>query len=144
MGFWPKLRSESGAAAVEMALLAPFLILVLLGAIDFGWLFAEHLDARHGAREAGRQAATNAGDSFFVVGTACSFMDNPVGTTVSISSISSNVGADVAVTIKRPANTMTGLLDWAVPDSLVLTARSTFRIETNPVTWTNVADQPCP
>jgi len=139
MGFWPKPRSESGAAAVETALLAPFLILVLLGAIDFGWLFAEHLDARHGAREAGRLAATNnkGWDTSTIVANACLFMDNQVGAAFSISS-GPNVGDDISVVVERPAQTMTGLLDWAVPDSLTLTGTATFRLETAK-TWTNTS-----
>ena len=42
-----------------MALVAPVLILLLLGIVDFGWAFSENLDVRHGAREASRLVAVN-------------------------------------------------------------------------------------
>lgn len=54
-----RLRSEDGASLVEFALIAPLLFLLIFGIIDFGWLFAQHQDVRHGAREAARLAAVN-------------------------------------------------------------------------------------
>ena len=151
MDYSSRTRGDTGAAAVELALIAPFLILSLLGAIDFGWLYAEHLDARHGAREAGRLAATNwdpttaPDDAPSIVAAACAFMDNDAGTTVTMTMPGgSDVGNDLLVTVKRPAESATGLLDWAVPDSLTLTGTATFRLETTPKSWNDVTDSPCP
>ena len=50
---------ENGANLVEFAILAPFLLLLLFGIIEFTWLFATNLDVRHGAREAVRLATTD-------------------------------------------------------------------------------------
>ncbi len=54
-----KRNDERGVALVEMALLTPFLVLLLLGMIEFGWLFAQNLDIKHGAREAARMLSVN-------------------------------------------------------------------------------------
>ena len=50
-------RSESGAAAVEFALIASFLFLVLFGIIEFGRIFSELEVMNSAAREGARAAA---------------------------------------------------------------------------------------
>ena len=50
---------ERGANLVEFAILAPLLIMLLFGIIEFAWIFAQNLDVRHGAREGARLAAVN-------------------------------------------------------------------------------------
>jgi hypothetical protein len=55
--------SEHGAAAVEMALLLPLLILLLGGVIDFGFLFNAQISATHAAREGVRVEAIGTGDA---------------------------------------------------------------------------------
>ncbi|MDX1747957.1 MAG: TadE/TadG family type IV pilus assembly protein, partial [Halobacteriales archaeon] len=50
---------ERGAALVEFAVLAPLLILLVLGIVEFGWKFGQFNDVRHGAREGGRYAAVD-------------------------------------------------------------------------------------
>ena len=48
---------DRGASLVEFALVMPLLVLLLFGIIEFGYLFAQHLDVRHGAREGARMAS---------------------------------------------------------------------------------------
>jgi Flp pilus assembly protein TadG len=54
-------KSERGANLVEFALVAPFLILLLFGIIEFAWVFAQDLTVKHGAREGARLAAVTFG-----------------------------------------------------------------------------------
>lgn len=49
---------QQGAAAVEMALVTPLLLLILFGVLEFGVLFAQDLGIGGGAREGARVAAT--------------------------------------------------------------------------------------
>jgi Flp pilus assembly protein TadG len=53
------IRSTSGAAAAEMALVVPFLVILMLGAMETGWYFySEHVvvkAVRDGARFASRE-----------------------------------------------------------------------------------------
>jgi len=55
-------KRESGASLVEMALVAPFLVLLLLGIVEFGWKFGQFNEVRHGTREAARFAAVSEPD----------------------------------------------------------------------------------
>ena len=57
-------RRDRGATAVEFALVAPILILLVLGIIEYGLWFSDSLSSRQGVREAARQGVVeNFGDS---------------------------------------------------------------------------------
>lgn len=128
-------NSERGASLVEFALVAPFLILLVFGIIEFSWVFAQNLNVRHGAREGARLAAVN-----FVplVSEACGRMDLVSGASVTIASTDINgggvgVGDEVAVTMEAPINPITGLFTTWLPADLSSTVA--IRIEQTP-SWT--------
>lgn len=57
-------RNDSGATAVEFALVAPILLLLVFGIIEYGLWFSDSLSTRQGVREAARQGVVaNFGDS---------------------------------------------------------------------------------
>lgn len=66
---------ERGAALVEFAILAPLLILLIMGIIEFGWLFGQFNDVRHGAREGARFAAVDGGTNAEIATRVCSAME---------------------------------------------------------------------
>jgi len=57
---------DRGAAAVEMALVMPLLILMVMGIIDFGRIFNGEIQLSQAAREGARIAALGAPGSFSV------------------------------------------------------------------------------
>lgn len=139
-------RKDRGASLVEFAILAPLLVLLLFGIIEFAWLFSVNLDIRHGAREAGRLAAT---DDFPNPGTPsldiCSRMDVAArpSTEVSINRNGTNIGDDITVVVDTPASTLTGILDWAIPSGARLTSTVIVRQEQAP-SWSQITAVPCP
>jgi Flp pilus assembly protein TadG len=139
-------RSERGATLVEFAILAPFLILLLFGIIEFAWLFSVNLDVRHGAREGGRLAATddfaNPGSPATDICARMDLADRP-STEISISRTGSNIGDDITVTVDTPASTLTGILDWVIPSGTRLTSIITVRQE-QPPSWSQISAVPCP
>jgi Flp pilus assembly pilin Flp len=57
-------RDDSGATAVEFALVAPILLLLVFGIIEYGLWFSDSLATRQGVREAARQGVVaNFGDT---------------------------------------------------------------------------------
>jgi hypothetical protein len=140
------IRKERGASLVEFAILAPLLVLLLFGIIEFAWLFSVNLDVRHGAREAGRLAAT---DDFPNPVTPavdiCSRMDVAArpSTEVSVNRSGANIGDDITVIVDTPASTLTGILDWAIPSGARLTSTVTVRQEQVP-SWTQISAVACP
>lgn len=151
-----KRRLDRGASLVEFAILAPFLILLLFGIIEFAWIFAQNLDVRHGAREGARLAAVNFPDGVTSGGTrdlaktgvlaneACNAMDLATGATIEFNSPGA-VGDPIVVDVFSTADTLTGLLDWVIPPSLTLTSNVEIRTE-QPATWENTGGTPiaCP
>src|ERR687892_2642184 len=52
-----RMGAEDGAAAVEMALVLPLLLLLVFGIIEFGFIFNRWITVTHSAREGVRQLA---------------------------------------------------------------------------------------
>ncbi len=71
---------DVGAAAVEFALIAPLLLLLLFWIFEFGWQLWELQAGQAAAREVARLAAVGVGDpSTFVRGAACLALHDGVG-----------------------------------------------------------------
>ncbi|MFQ5967551.1 MAG: TadE/TadG family type IV pilus assembly protein [Acidimicrobiia bacterium] len=134
-------RSDRGAAIVEFALVIPFLVLILVGMVEFGWLFSQNLNVRHGAREGARLVAVNynpngnsgSAQTVDIVAEICGRMDTVSGVTVGITG-AGDIGDPAVATIAAPGSTITGLLDWAIPSPLTLSSSVEVRLEQT-ATW---------
>lgn len=127
---------ERGASLVEFALIAPFLILLLIGIIEFGYLFGEFNDVRHGAREGARIAAVNAGDNGFLHTTTCDAMDLTTNITVQFTDGASGAIGDVGtVTVQATPGSLSGLnlIEIFLPNTLTTTVE--FRLEQPSDLW---------
>ncbi len=136
-------RGEKGANLVEFALIAPFLILLLFGIVEFAWVFATNLDVKHGAREGARITAVNTPDTGNVdlAAEICSRMDlvgSDTATTITWASDGTPaVGEGVTVTVTTPVSTLTGLMDdWAFAGVATLDSTVEIRIE-QPPDWSD-------
>jgi Flp pilus assembly protein TadG len=147
---------EDGAALVEFAVLAPMLLLLALGMVEFGWLFGQFNDVRHGAREGARYAAVNGGDENTIANRVCQSMDGlDAGMTlitITLSEVDSNgtagiqrgdtgtlqVVADVSSLSNVP------LISIFLPSQLSSTVE--FRMEQDPDLWApaTIAKAGCP
>lgn len=56
--------SQKGQSLVEMALILPILLLLLMGIIDFGWIFANQIELQNAARDGARYASVNTGKNY--------------------------------------------------------------------------------
>ncbi len=135
---------EDGAALVEFALILPLLMSLLMGMVEFGWAFSNNLDVRHGAREAARLAAVNAGPVTGAGGMGdltCNAMDFSDGQVITFTLLgTAEVGQLAEVTVDLPYNSLTGFLDWAVPANLSSTVE--IRLEQD-ATWTSGESYTC-
>lgn len=146
---------ENGASLIEFALLMPLLLLLLFGIVEFGWLFSQNLDVRHGAREGARLVAVNhpvgplpsapprsSSQTDDIVADICSRMDVAVGATVTLAS-TGGIGDPATATVTAPGETLTGFLDWAIPTDLELSSSVETRLEQY-AGWADTTDQDCP
>lgn len=148
-------RRDRGASLVEFAILAPFLLLVLFGTIEFAWIFSQNLDARHGAREGARLIAVNypvgpvnpapstrsSTQTDQIVTEICNRMDVSDGALITLQS-AGDVGDPATAKVDAPVNTLTGFVDWAIPSGMRLVSEVEIRLE-QPAGWDNVTDQSC-
>lgn len=56
-------RDDTGASALEFALVVPVLLLIVMGIIEFGFMFQAQLALTHAAREGARQASVGRYDA---------------------------------------------------------------------------------
>jgi Flp pilus assembly protein TadG len=156
---------ESGASLVELAMIAPLLLLLLIGVMEFAWVFSQHLDVRQGTREATRLAIVNypAGtdqssgqdtvkNTEDLVAEVCARMDDATDATVSIAATvgpsgetAGHAGSLIQVTVAKPGTSLTDLLNWALPPDLSLQASAEGRV-LYPATWANTdsTTEKCP
>ncbi len=139
---------DKGANMVEFALIAPFLILLLFGVVEFAWVFASNLDVKHGAREGARITAVNTPDTGNVdlAAEICSRMNlvgpNTATTITWASDGTPAVAESVTVTVSTPLDTLLGLVDWAFGGVSNLESTVEIRIE-QPPDWSD-GTQNCP
>lgn len=139
-------RSNRGAAAIEMALVMPMLILLILGIIEFGYLFGEYNEIRHGAREGARIAAVSNADfdqdgdadfdaediRIYVCDTLS--LTGGASATITLTQTGTGVGDEATVSVDMNTASLSGapVVSSLIPDSLGSTA--TFRLEV-PASW---------
>ncbi|MFT7598281.1 MAG: Flp pilus assembly protein TadG [Acidimicrobiales bacterium] len=144
---------ERGAALVEFALISPFLFLILFGIIDFGWMFTQVIDTRHGTREAARLAAVNyqptadvgLTQTDLIVAEVCARLEDPTVSrvTLTVDGTDRSTGGTATVRVERDLEQLTGffapMLDGNTPSSEVK-----FRLERT-ITWDDTSgQQACP
>ena len=138
-----RLDGDRGAVIIEMALIAPFLFMVIFAIVEFGYGYGQSLDVRHGARESARLAAVNYratavtgnAQTTEIVAATCARMQIVGGddTSVSLGFVESGAagkqrGDFAFVEVKRPLKQMTGFLDFALHD-VALSSRVETRLE---------------
>jgi Flp pilus assembly protein TadG len=129
-------KDERGAALIEFALVMPLLLILVLGMIEFGWLLGNNLDVRHGAREAARLAAVDAGSVVAMGDLVCASMDFSSGQTVTfVDSAGGLIGDEVTVTVTLPYTPITGFINAFLPATLDTSVRT--RLEQPSASWTN-------
>lgn len=138
-------NSERGASAVEMALVAPFLLLLLLGIIEFGYVFGQYNEIRHSVREGARIAAVSNvdldqdGDADFdaddIESYVCDALTLTNGTkTVTLTQVGTDLGDVATVNVSVAAASLTGapFITSFLPAAIDNTA--TFLLEQD-ATW---------
>lgn len=135
---------ERGAALVEMAFAAPFLLLLLLGIVEFGWAFSQFQDVRHGAREAARLAAVNVADDAGMAATACSMMEVSGGQTIDFDLPGGTAISSIArVTVRAPLQNLTSFGPITMMLPATLESQIDFRLEQPATRWTGGAATSC-
>lgn len=101
---------ERGAAAVEFALVAPLLVLLVLGSIEFGWFFFSQANVANAAREGAREMAISNNVSTARTTAVNAAQPTPVKVSdVAILPSSCSPGTNAKVTITVVYDALTGM-----------------------------------
>lgn len=138
--------TERGASLVEFAFLAPLLVLLVFGIIEFGWKFGQLNDVRHAVREGARYAAVNGGTNDEIDSVVCDALDL-VGSGITqirteLTRIDDDgdtdfeVGETGRIRVEIDVDSLSGLslIDIFLPGSLA--SEVEFRLEQRPSSWT--------
>lgn len=134
-----KQRSERGANLVEFAVLAPLLIALLLGIVDFGWFLGQYQDVRHGAREAARLAAVNTDTEANMTALVQNATNIAGSVTVTFTDGSTGcAGSTGNVSVTAPATSLTGFSSLPFFSAIYpssFTSQVDFRLERDSTNW---------
>jgi Flp pilus assembly protein TadG len=123
-------------------MLLPFLLLLVLGIVEFGYFLGEFNDVRHGAREGARLAAVNAGDNNFLETETCDRMDLTAVVTVQFTdgaasggSAAEKIGSIGTVEVAATPTSLSGVgfIEVFLPSTL--TSTIDFRLEQESTNW---------
>jgi Flp pilus assembly protein TadG len=106
----PRL-TRRGLETVEAALLFPLLLLFVFGALEYGWMFLKQQQVTNVARQGARLAATPSATVGDVTARVTSLMNDASlgssGYTLNVSSLNTDPGSTLTVTISVPYNNIT-------------------------------------
>jgi len=121
-------RDDRGAAAVEFAIIAPVLILLLIGIVEYGLVFNTQLQLTGAAREAAREMAVTGDPSqarSAALGSVAALSPALTAGDVTFSSATCTAGSEVTATIGYDKPFVTGLFGATVH----LTGTGTYRCQ---------------
>jgi Flp pilus assembly protein TadG len=124
---------EHGAAAVEMALIMPLLLLLVCGIVDLGRMFNVEITLSAAAREGARWAALGQPDvAARVLAAAPGVVPAPsISVTACPASPPTGTNATVVVTsnyvLITPLSAVSGLFGGSLPGAVTLTGRGVMR-----------------
>lgn len=132
-------KNEKGQSIVEFALILPLLLTLLLGLIEFGWIFSAQVTITNAARVSARVAAISGGppstdyqvaaiDAMNIKAITNPSVSVPVIGPVSVEGTTTNMAV---VTVRGDVKTLTHFFDqWLFGgDKITLSATAKMRIE---------------
>ena len=117
-------KNSTGAAFVELAIIIPVLLLLIVGIVEFGWIYSGYITLTGAAREGARVAAVN-GDYQDAIDEHVKSQPMLSITSTQISG-GENQGDDITVVLKGNVNLLVKLLTF-LDDPFPLSAEATMR-----------------
>ncbi|MCL6558795.1 MAG: pilus assembly protein [Firmicutes bacterium] len=128
-----RLSEKHGQSTVELALILPFLLLVLFAIMEFGRIFSSYLIITNAAREGARQASIGA-DNNAIIQTVrgAAYPLNSGSLTINIDPYNKSeriTGSTARVTVNYSVDILIPLVGRLLPDPFPLTAQAAMRVE---------------
>jgi len=127
--------SDRGASLVEFAFVMPFLLILILGIVEFGFMLGQFNEVRHGAHEGARLAAVDDND---LINNTCNGIGlSSVVDVTFVDGATGSIGEQASVTIEAQVSSLSGLgmIEAFLPD--VLSTTADFKLEQPSDNWTD-------
>lgn len=125
-------KDQRGQSMVELALVLPILLVLLMGAVEFGRIFHSYLIITNASREGARVAVLGSEDANVNsrVGQVTSTLDSTkLLTSITPDPAQRQSGALATVEVRYSISLVFPLFDTFVPNPLTITSRTTMRVE---------------
>ena len=126
------LKDDKGQSMVEFAMILPILLLIVVGIIEFGFLFSGYLALSNASREAVRTASLGASDSDAIQrakDVALTLEPSKMIVTISPAVASRDRGDSVTVAIAYEYDFLTPFMEAIFGSNLQLESEATMRVE---------------
>jgi len=129
----PSGQKDRGANLVEFAILMPLLLLLLLGMVEFGYVFAEFNETRHGVHEGARLAAVDDGN---LLTNTCNSMDLANAVDVEFFDSANEAAGEIGtVTVTATISSLSGVSFVEVFLPPTITESADFKLEQPSTNW---------
>jgi Flp pilus assembly protein TadG len=126
------IKKKNGQSMVETALVLPVILFIMLGIVDFGFLFNNYLVIDNASREGARSAAVGSSDSVInstVTSIAASLDQSKLKTTINPPEDERTKGSEVTITVEYDYSLLTPIIGVVIPNPVHLTANTVMRVE---------------
>jgi uncharacterized protein (UPF0333 family) len=126
------LKRQEGQSMVEFALIIPVLLLIVIGIIEFGFMFGSYLSLTNASREAVRYVSlggTDAAAETRAKEVAIILVPDRMRVTISPSNTLRNRGDSVSVDITYDYEFLTPFMNRFLGNSVTLRSKATMRVE---------------
>lgn len=127
VGGGPRSHRDRGQSSVEVALLLPFVAVLLLGVVQVGLVVRDQVLVVHAAREAARAAAVDPAEGAARDAAEAASALSPARLVVAVSG-RGEPGSRVSVTVSYASPTVVPVVGRLLGD-VTVTARATMRVE---------------
>lgn len=127
------IKNNRGQTVVEFALVVPWLVLMLVGIIEFGLVLNQYMVMTAAAREGARSAALGADDRAVTGVVKAAISSQNIDKSIVLVEINpSNArlrGNSVSVTVSYPLKTVTNVMNVFFSETPTIQGSATMRIE---------------
>jgi hypothetical protein len=127
-----KAKDESGQSIVEFALILPLLLLLIMGIIEFSFIFSNYLTLSNASREATRSIALGVSDATAkerIYDLTKSLNDSKLDIEIDPEGVLRNQGDMVSITIIYDYEFITPMMESLIGKEFTLQVSSTMRVE---------------
>lgn len=133
MNKWNRItKEEKGQSLVEFALLLPVLMLIILGIIEFGFMFNAKITLNSAAREGARVYAVSKDEAEVnqAVNDTLGYLGSGDSIVKSYKDLDETSGIKMAsVTITKEVDFLTNFFDALLGESIVMESEASMRVE---------------